>query len=130
MWVHTPCWCLSTRVVRLVVSAAAWSRVGLPPAAPRLPGSALASVKAQGWSPRLRAAPIGECAELQSSVLSRIHFCSLQWRQNDPFQEPAENRHPWDLTASSAWSWRTIFGFRFFPPKYLVPWRPLGSLGE
>ena len=48
MWVHTPCWCLSTRVVRLAVSAAAASQAGLPPAAPRLPGSALASVKAQG----------------------------------------------------------------------------------
>lgn len=105
MWVHTPCWCLSTRVVRLAVSAAAASQAGLRPAAPGLPGSALASVKAQGWSPGLRAAPIGGgCSELQSSVLSRIHFCSLQWRQNDPFQETAENRHPWDLTASSAWS--------------------------
>lgn len=35
MWVHTPCWCLNTRVVRLAVSAAPGSRVGLPPAAPR-----------------------------------------------------------------------------------------------
>ena len=72
------------------------------PAAPRL---CARLSQGTGRSLRLRAAPIGGgCSELQSGVLSRIHFCSLQWRQNDPFQETAENRHPWDLTASSAWS--------------------------
>ena len=80
MLVHMLCWCPSTRVVRLAVSAAAASRVGLSPAAAPLPGSVLCSVKAQGqsWSPR--ASP-GQRRALSRRVLGAAEQRTIK----DPF---------------------------------------------
>lgn len=80
MLVHMLCWCPSTRVVRLAVSAAAASQVGLSPAAAPLPGSVLSLVKAHGQSRSPRAAPG------QRRALSRRALGAAEQRTiKDPF---------------------------------------------
>lgn len=121
MWVHTPCWCLNTRVVRLAVSAAPGSsRVGLPPAAPPAPKALLSpQSRHRDGGPASQATPIQRVLRLQSSVLSEIHFCSLQWRQNDPFRNSREQAsvgpHGLQCVELENNSW-----FHFFPKRYLV----------
>lgn len=58
----------------------------------------------------------GGRSEPPSSVPSGVHFCSLQWRRNDPFQVTAENRSLWDLLS------RVLLGSR--PPVHGVRGQP------